>query len=1594
MKKIALTVLSTLICFSFYSTPLFSAVTPEPVMADYTSYPLFLTDAVEPNIMIILDNSGSMNFNAYGVYPGDDGTVSNSYNGTPYNTDIITVSATADDSEQRDGDGYNYYSGSTDLDIGRDSSASYESMKIGLRFKNINIDPAAVIEEAYITFTTYADYDSGSSEAAINIAIHGINNDNASAFTTTNNDISNRTKTTASATWNIPAWDAANVTHNSSDLTSIVQEIVNRSGWKRDNAMGFVLSNPAGNPATGRMAYSYEGSTTKAPKLYIKVAQADAARYYGYFNPDYFYTYASSKFSHKYKKVSFNFTTNQWTVISDLSTINNATPTTKTLTDANIVSEGLWDGNWMNWCTMRRIDVLRKVLMGGLATSRTGGGNQTNYGETPVQSTRTFIRHFDTTSSTAVTPYDGDYYYEMNGGSIYVSTNSNPSSSYVVRCNLAIQKQVAYEPDDFVNYDTGDNLGGVLQRYGDKARWGNMWFNDGTGNGESGGNVSHTIGTNMVTLVTDLQNTGADAWTPLAETYYVATQYFKQEDVQAGLDYPNNVVPHANIGDDPYYNGTEYVACAKSFVILLTDGASTKDTKIPGTLKDFDGDGNDNTTCGESDYCDYGDGGTDFLDDIALYARTTDLRSATVGKTNLDGDQNLILYTVYAMGDDDNARSLLKDAARNGGFEDRDGDNRPDGNYSDPAANRLEWDKNGDALPDTYFEASDGYQMEKALGNAITDILRRAASGTSVSIISSATEGEGNIIQAYFRPNVPSNSSTEDIKWVGSLQALWIDPYGNMREDTPSGAATTGDKALDVTHDKIIKFINVSGETKIEKYLVSALVPYPDLATAIPNETISLSDLGAFTPLWEAGATLGARVPSDRKIFTYLDKNQDKQISYGENPFDNAGELIEFKTTNTDIKPYLGVKSDADWSYLGATHANRFDNIVNFIRGANSGFVGNALIRDRSIPTNPADPVNSLVDWKLGDIVHSTPVIVAGPFENYDLLYEDESYYKYYNTFKNRESVVYAGANDGMIHAFTSWQYNGTTKSYSQPLATTEDIGDEIWAFIPQTLLPHLKWLPGENYTHVYYCDMRIKVFEAKILPDNTHYVDTDNDKNWGTFLLVGLNYGGKHIWAKDDFDYNPANADDIRHFYPSYICLDVTDPRNPSLMWERSYSIPASPPTTADNTTDLGLTTSFPAIVKVDDQWFGVFGSGPQDYAGTSASKGHVFIVDLATGLPHQKNGSTTVATGLPLQTGTNDWLFETAEVKAFMANPVSFDKGMNYNVDAIYIPETYNSGAAVNPVWDGMIYKIRVPFKLNAIIPVGIDVINNYGDLDYGYYVSDPNDTTDPWVLSKLFESPAPITSAPVLSLDGSDNVWVFFGTGRYNSEDDELDTSQQYIYGIKDPFFNREYLSAIFNPATDYYHNTALNKTITTASILNTDNYFIIKSGEMSENGGSTISGHTFDNLINLMESYDGWERKQTLLGERAVEKPAIIGGSLFVSTFFPNQDICSYGGDSYLYGLYFETGTAYPKPLFVGSLGESTVTIGGTSYKKVVDRISLGEGLASSPGIHVGRQTGNQATGFVQTSTGLIESLELDPALSIRSRLETWKEKNND
>lgn len=1416
----------------------------EPTIGEYTNYPIFQVNAVEPNILVILDNSGSMNMNAYGTYPGDYGTVAEGFNGGPpfCNVKESRVSQNADNIEAYVSPSQTYYS-TTDsgFDIGtfNDGGSGTESV-VGLRFPNVAVPPGRTITRAYIQFTAY-----NTQSVATSVKIYAQDSDDPSTFST-KTDVLGRACSSASVDWTIPAWTSGQSDNDtrSPDLTALVQSLVDREGWQSGNAMAFLLKDGSGY----RECRSYAYSSSSAPVLHIvfEEEEGDCTRYYGYFDPDARYTYDGSKF------------------IRDAS--------------------GDWDGNWLNWCCMRRIDVLRKVLMGGLATARTGGGNQVNYCENPDQSNRNFYRWFNGTG-TDYTPYSGNYRYYVYLNYLRVDTDGDGSftdSGGSASFNLRIQRDATAEPQDFLD----GNLAGVLQRIGDKARWGNEWFYYGSGTNQEGGYVENRIGTNMTTLITTLQNTGADTWTPLAEAYYVAMQHFKQEPADTSLGFKAGASLALNAGTDPYYNGTEYVECAKSFVILLTDGASTQDRNVPSSLRNYDGDTSETTRY-------FADSGSDYLDDIALYARTNDLRA------DLDGDQSMILYTIYAFGDEANARALLQDAARNGGFIDKNGNDRPD--------LQSEWDADGDNVPDTYFEAQDGYQLEKELLAAINDILKRAASGTAVSVLATKGEGEGTLVQAFFRPTV--TSGIQDIKWVGYLQSLWVDTYGNTREDT------NGNYTLDVDADTIIKFDldEGTGETVVRRYAVSASNPYPDTSDNA-TETVPLESL---VPIWEAGDILADTPASLRRIYTYVGDGTEVT------PHDN---FVAFTESNRDrFSAALGIMDDATWGYLGATADERACNLVRFVRGEDDGagtYTGTVEIRTRTMDDGRL--------WKLSDIVYSTPVSVSKPVESYDLLYNDASYRDYYLQYKDRETMVYVGSNGGMLHAFTSGVYRRfEQKFYSihdgaagYDLSAIPDTlgignvppGSELWAYIPQSLLPHLKWLPKEDYTHVNYVDLRPRIFDAKIFTAD----NATHPGGWGTVLVGGLNMGGREITA------NPDNATS-QTFHPCYFAIDVTNPRDPRLLWEADFP-------------ELGMTTNMPTILRVGGEWFLALGSGPTTYEGTSSHSGHVFLVDLKTG------GRVYYRD------------FEVPGGDAFMNSPSALDKVMNYNVDAVYAGATYGDDT-------GRLVRISVPQTGGTFDPLAED----------DDYVVDPAQ----WSMTTMFLSPAPLTAPVTMSVDRLNNAWVYFGSGRYIDEADKSTSQQQYIFGLKDPFFNADQtdcygtypaVECIINPGGDLDDD----------DLFDADPYSVFRGGTVT---GGDSSLDTFAKLLDEVrqDTCSGWYREleSTSPSERVLNKPSILGGILLVPTYTPNDDICGFGGEGRLFTLFYETGTAYFKRV-----------VGPQDQTQILDVIDLGPGISSSFGVHVGKEEGSTVYG--QMSTGVIEQIDIMPAFNPKSKPIYWKE----
>ncbi len=143
-----------------------------------------------------------------------------------------------------------------DLDLGTDT--------VGVRFQGVDIPNGATILEAAITFTAQ-----NTSTGAASFTIKGELADDGSAniFSNIPNSISDRTYTSTVA-WAPEDWITGSELYTTSDLTSIVQTMVNAASWESGNPMVFVVE-----PGTGsRIAESNNSDPARAPRLSIRYA--------------------------------------------------------------------------------------------------------------------------------------------------------------------------------------------------------------------------------------------------------------------------------------------------------------------------------------------------------------------------------------------------------------------------------------------------------------------------------------------------------------------------------------------------------------------------------------------------------------------------------------------------------------------------------------------------------------------------------------------------------------------------------------------------------------------------------------------------------------------------------------------------------------------------------------------------------------------------------------------------------------------------------------------------------------------------------------------------------------------------------------------------------------------------------------------------------------------------------------------------------------------------------------------------------------------------------------------------------------------------
>jgi SdrD B-like domain len=166
------------------------------------------------------------------------------------------IGTSADDAEELESSGAVTLNGTT-----YDLLYSGGSQVNGLRFTSVNIPVGATITSAYIEFTANA-----AASTAVSINIYGQDLANPTTFTTGTSNVSSRTKTNNVVAWTPTTW-AANTAYPTSDLSTVVQEIVNQGDWASGNAMAFILDNTSNTNV--RIAKSYDNLTTDAPRLVV-----------------------------------------------------------------------------------------------------------------------------------------------------------------------------------------------------------------------------------------------------------------------------------------------------------------------------------------------------------------------------------------------------------------------------------------------------------------------------------------------------------------------------------------------------------------------------------------------------------------------------------------------------------------------------------------------------------------------------------------------------------------------------------------------------------------------------------------------------------------------------------------------------------------------------------------------------------------------------------------------------------------------------------------------------------------------------------------------------------------------------------------------------------------------------------------------------------------------------------------------------------------------------------------------------------------------------------------------------------------------------
>jgi type IV pilus assembly protein PilY1 len=593
-------------------------------------------------------------------------------------------------------------------------------------------------------------------------------------------------------------------------------------------------------------------------------------------------------------------------------------------------------------------------------------------------------------------------------------------------------------------------------------------------------------------------------------------------------------------------------------------------------------------------------------------------------------------------------------------------------------------------------------------------------------------------------------------------------------------------------------------------------------------------------PFWDAAEVMPD--PPDRDLYVST-----SSASSGSQP-------PLFDTTNADAAA-LGLADGDQAAYPDSNATNAAElaaEIVGFVRGCR-------FDQPSCTTGRPAT---------LGDVYHSSPVVVGPPNASVN----QSHYREYARRYATRSRALYAGANDGFLHAF-----HAGTHQAGPPEYWDRGSGIERFGFMPWQVRQQIKELPIDDPPRDhYFVDGTAQIADVRFYGTATEAESSKTWQQWHTILVGGLRQGGRQYYALDVT--NPDEQNLGTSGYPDY----------PSYLWE--FPCEANVAACNDVRPYMGETWGEPIIARVrvsvngdglaHERWVAIVTGGydrtgdPNDFLNydSLATAGRaIYVIDVKTGevLAEKKFD----ATGDPLTDPEAQMAF------AIASTPTVFDLDFDGNADVIYV------GDLGGNVWKWVIRDL------------GGDPINGGGVDDL---VSQPN-----WTFKKFFQAPTHTDAGityyksfffPPTGTLHKGKLLLGFGSGeRANLQADWIpgvdgDNNRLYVMSDLDPFERR---------ASPY----------------------------------DTLDESDLENVTDSASCFDSVTYRGYYVvardGEKFVTSSSIFLGDLFAGSFIPtdNPDPCGSDGEAFLYRIDISCGEGVVDP----SLAEDSTPAGKRRMK---------------------------------------------------------------